>query len=128
MLGQLVAALRATTPDAERVSALCEDLYARFKGLTANASLDATPATSPLPRSWHWLSSRHGTGRQQPLRLKDARGVGPIEDHVEVRLTRVVGKFVDRVDEVRRDLVAVLEDQQFCRFLEQADELVAVLA
>jgi uncharacterized protein (TIGR02677 family) len=39
MLGQLVTALRATTPDAERVFALCEDLHARFKGLTANASL-----------------------------------------------------------------------------------------
>ena len=39
MLGQLVTALRATTQDADRVFALCEDLHARFKGLTANASL-----------------------------------------------------------------------------------------
>jgi hypothetical protein len=74
------------------------------------------------------ITDRAAPNRQQPLRFKDARGIGSIEDHVEVRLTRVVGKFVHRVDEVRRDLVTVLEDQQFCRFLEQAYELVAVLA
>jgi uncharacterized protein (TIGR02677 family) len=39
MLGQLSAALRASPPDAERVFGLCEDLHARFKGLTANAAL-----------------------------------------------------------------------------------------
>ena len=39
MLGQLIAALGASVPDAERVFGLCEDLHARFKGLTANAAL-----------------------------------------------------------------------------------------
>jgi uncharacterized protein (TIGR02677 family) len=39
MLGQLAAALWASVPDAERVFGLCEDLHARFKGLTANAAL-----------------------------------------------------------------------------------------
>ena len=39
MLGQLVGALRATPPDAERVFGLCEDLHGRFKGLTAYAAL-----------------------------------------------------------------------------------------
>lgn len=39
MLGQLVNALRAAPPEGERIFGLCEDLHARFKGLTANAAL-----------------------------------------------------------------------------------------
>ena len=39
MLGQLGESLRAAPPDGERVFGLCEDLHARFRGLTANAAL-----------------------------------------------------------------------------------------
>jgi uncharacterized protein (TIGR02677 family) len=39
MLGHLVDALRVAPPEGERVFGLCEDLHARFKGLTSNAAL-----------------------------------------------------------------------------------------